>query len=296
MIRRHASAAFICVLLIPLTAGRSAARPDESSMDTPFQGDSRLEVTVGMAGFLKQVVLPGPELTVKEVDPRRTAVAVRIDAVYPHGEDFRYDLTWFGLEPGTYNLSDYLARKNGTLTDDLPQILLTVNSILPEQQLMPHESALGDKLQIGGYRTKLWLALVIWFAGLMAIIFLGRAGKQKSAASAAAEVLSPLDEIRILIDRAQLAGELCAADKADLDVRILNFWRERRALADIPVAEALVQLKQDQQAGPLLVGLERWLYGRHTPDRDEVAALLEPLARLADTTTAEPSVAAGGVG
>ncbi|MEZ6065121.1 MAG: hypothetical protein R3B90_05320 [Planctomycetaceae bacterium] len=67
---------------------------------------------VGLPGKLTDVVLPGSELTVGPVDDD-TPVIIRIDAVRPHGTDHRYDLTVYGVEPGEYDLGDYLVRVDG---------------------------------------------------------------------------------------------------------------------------------------------------------------------------------------
>jgi len=287
-----------CLVVLAL---QTAAVAQES--DTPesvrVEGASRLEATVGMAGVVKQVVLPGTELAVREVNPRTTPVALRIDAVYPHGNSFRYDLTWFGLEPGTHDLCDYVIRKDGTPTDDLPSISVTVHSILPADRLRPNEADSGLMARIGGYRVWVTIAVSAWIVGLFAIIFVGRSKKLSAAQTSLETVPSPLDQIQRLVDRALQSGELNAQDKADLDVRILNFWRERRHLADVPVADALTQLKTDHQAGPLLIGVEQWFYNRHVPDRDEIASLLEPLSQLATSDIKESATTAtidGGVG
>ncbi len=253
-----------------------------------IEGDSQLEVTVGMSGTIGQIVLPGSELTVKEVDPRRTPIAIRIDEVFPHGESFRYDFTWFGLEPGKHDLSDYLARKDGTSAEDLPHIPVTVNSVLPPDELHPNAASSGLLARIGGYRMAMIAATVAWIAGLFAILFVGRAKKRVSAA-AVEQQLSPVEQIQRLIDRALAQGTLEPSDKAALDARILGFWRDRRNLGDVKVADALSTLKQDAQAAPLLAGIERWFYSREAPSRDEIAELLRPMAELTKTAAATPS-------
>lgn len=275
------------VMLLSVAVGQPACGDESPAASTDvapparIEGDSVLEVTVGMSGVVTQVILAGTELTVRDVNPRTTPIAVRIDHVYPHGAGFRYDLTWFGLEPGTHNLCDYLTRKDGTTTDNLPSIAVTVHSILLPEQVRPHAPDSGLLTRLGGYRTMTNLAIVVWVLGLLAIIFVGRTGRQTRSAAASEAVLSPVDHIRRLVDCGLKSGALSVEDKADLDIRILNFWRERRQLSDLSPGDALAKLKNDDEAGPLLLGLERWFYSRHAPDREEIMSLLEPLARLA---------------
>src|SRR5258708_2260757 len=74
--------------------------------------------TVGMEGKV-EVNLPGPLLDAKPVDPR-SLVTLRIADTRPHGTLIHYDLRYLGLVPGRYDLRDYLVRKDGSSTDDLP--------------------------------------------------------------------------------------------------------------------------------------------------------------------------------
>lgn len=269
-----------------------AQEADPNTTRARIEGEHQLEVTVGMSGKIEQVVLPGSRLTTKDVDPRKTPIVVRIDGVFPHGENHRYDLTWFGLEPGEHNLSRYLAREDGSAADDLPAIPVVVNSVLPADRQHPNELSTGLLARIGGYRVAVILSIVVWIVGLLLILFVGRSRSRHVPTGSSEGVQTPVDHIRSLIDRALDAGELSTTEKADLDMRILNFFRERRDLEGAPIGEALTVLKNDAEAGPLLTGLERWFYSRHPPDRDEVSAMLQPLIDLTQPDTAAPSAAA----
>src|SRR5690242_7913189 len=77
-------------------------------------GDAVPETRVGIAGRLDQVVIPGSELEVVPHEDRKLPIRLRIVAVYPHGSAFRYDLEYQGLEPGSFNLKDYLRRKDAS--------------------------------------------------------------------------------------------------------------------------------------------------------------------------------------
>ena len=56
--------------------------------------------TVGMPARIDQLVLPGTELEVRPIDDRLAPIVVRIVNTYPHGSAFRYDIVYYGLEPG----------------------------------------------------------------------------------------------------------------------------------------------------------------------------------------------------
>src|SRR6516162_1558386 len=110
------------------------------------QADSpppRSTSTVGMPAKIEQLVLPGPELEAKPLEDRRAPVVVRITGVYPHGTAFRYDLVYYALEPGDYDLRNFLRRKDGAALGDLPAIPVRVDPVLPPGQIEPNALALA---------------------------------------------------------------------------------------------------------------------------------------------------------
>src|SRR5262249_26357263 len=136
--------------------------------------EDRRDTTVGMAARIDQVVLPGPELEVIPLDDRAKPVVVRILRAQPHGTAFRYDLTYYVLEPGTFNLTDYLRRKDGTPAKDVPPLRVTGRALLPPGQVLPNALVPERTPFLGGYVMLLIVAGVLWFAGLVAILFVGR--------------------------------------------------------------------------------------------------------------------------
>ncbi len=122
----------------------------------PARGDDappRSTSTVGMPARIDQLVLPGPELEARPIEDRRAPVVVRIVDAYPHGSAFRYDLVYYGLEPGRYDLKDYLRRKDGSPAKDLPADPGAVEPVLPPGQVEPHPLALAPSPFLGGYRA-----------------------------------------------------------------------------------------------------------------------------------------------
>ncbi|MCA9058329.1 MAG: hypothetical protein KDA85_07510, partial [Planctomycetaceae bacterium] len=222
-----------------------------------------------------QVVLPGPEVQPRSADPRTTPIVIRIDAVYPHGDDFRYDLTWFGLEPGQHNLSDYLEHQDGSGHADLPAILVNVTSIITAADQLPAFHDQRPRVRAGGYRVAMIAAFVVWIAGLVVILGLRRRQTTNASVVSAASPRDRLREIQELLQRAMNQGSLSASEKADLEARVVAFWRDRRQLSQLTTQQTLAALRTDEEAGPLLTLLERWLYDR--PSSVDLQALLQPL-------------------
>ncbi len=124
--------------------------------------------TVGLPVKVEQLVLPGTELEPAPWDDK-SPVVVRVEAVYPHGSALRYDLVYQGLEPGEYDLRNYLRRKDGSTVDDLPPLTVTIQSLLPAGHITPHDPGFVAPPWLGGYRILLavgaaaWLLVLIWF-------------------------------------------------------------------------------------------------------------------------------------
>jgi hypothetical protein len=246
------------------------------------QADSpppRSTSTVGMPAKIEQLVLPGPELEVKPLEDRRAPVVVRITGVYPHGTAFRYDLVYYALEPGNYDLKNFLRRKDGAALGDVPAIPVRVDPVLPPGQIEPNALALARSPSLGGYRLLLAFGGSLWCAGLAAILLLGR-HKKSQAEAQASRPITLADRLRPLVDAA-LAGTLSEGQHAELERFLIGYWRKRLKLDHVSPAEAIRLMRQHEEAGALLRNLEEWL---HKPgaraEAAEIAALLRPYQEL----------------
>jgi hypothetical protein len=247
--------------------------------------------TVGMTGTIENLVLPGPELEPRPHDDRKRPVVIQKLTAYPHGTAFRYDIEYYGLDPGTHNLADYLRRKDGSPATDLPQVVVRVDPVLPPGQVEPNRLEIDRGPRIGGYWLMLIAAGVVWVLGLFAIIAwmlapLFRTGRQMSVA----RPVSLADRLRPLVEGA-IAGRLSQPELAGLERGLLAYWRRRLGLEAIEPAEAMERMRRHPDAGPLLRQLEEWLHKPGPRGPVDVAALLRPYRDLppdaADLSDAE---------
>ncbi|MBI1901019.1 MAG: hypothetical protein HYS13_07900 [Planctomycetia bacterium] len=240
--------------------------------------------TVGFPTRIEGIVLPGFELEAEPLD-RQAPLVVRIEAVYPHGTAFRYDLVYYGLEPGKYDLKDYLRRKDGTSTADLPSIEVEITSLLPPGQVQPHALAAQSSPFPGGYRTMLWIGGVLWAIGLAAILLVGRR-KKRPVEGEGARPLTLADRLRPLVEGA-MAGTLSTSQRAELERTLLSFWSQRLGLCDLKPAEIFAVLRRHPEAAALIQRLELWLHCPAPTDRVDIAALLAPY-QVADARSEVP--------
>ncbi len=243
--------------------------------------------TVGVPARINDLVLPGTQLEVIPLEDRRSPIVTRIVRSFPHGTAYRYDLVYYGLEPGEFDLRDYLRRQDGSSTDDLPEISVDVQPVLPAGQIGPNALDAETAPYLGGY----WLAMIIggvlWVAGLAAILFVGRKPKHEAAA-ASQRHLTLADRLQPIVEDA-IAGKVSQQQQAELERMLVAFWRKRLGLQHMTAASAMGVLREHEQAGPLLRQLEAWLHQPGVAHEVDVAALLEPYRNLpADALNTSP--------
>jgi hypothetical protein len=269
---------FVWSVCCALVCGSIAQATDAPSAAAPTKLQAS---TVGLPIFVEQIVLPGSELEPVPWDDK-SPVVVRIIEVYPHGDAFRYDLSYQGLEPGDYDLRKFLRRKDGSLTENLPPLAIHIDTLLPPGQVQPNNPGFQSLPWLGGYRLLAIGAALAWIAGLIWIAY-PRRGKQQNEAADAAPQLSLADRLRPLVTKAT-AGELSPAQLSELERALTSYWRHRLDLDALPPAEALAQLKSHAEAGPLIRQLEVWLHSQAGASNVDIGALLAPYRNLpADT-------------
>lgn len=248
-------------LLLPLCIASAAL-----SAEPPSQ-------RVGQPLEIREVYIPGGEVKPKPRRDRTPPLMVRVLEVKPAKDGFRYDFEVQGLEAGSHDLADFLDAPEGTI---LPAIPLEITSGLPPGLAHPHSNESGELPELGGYRTKMIVLGGIWLAGLGAILA-WRKKKPRGESSGTTPAPSLAERLRPLVAAAS-KGELSSDDRAKLERLVIGHWRERRPdIAALAPAEAMVKLRTDADASPLVLALERWLHApsNHTPTSD-IEKLLAP--------------------
>lgn len=232
--------------------------------------------TVGAEGRIEQLPLPGSELEAKPLADD-APIVVRVLEVFPRGDAMEYDLQFFGMEPGSYDLKDWLVRADGSSTDDLPPIPVEIRSLLPPGQVQPNPLETGWLPRMGGYKRLFQAAAVLWLLGMGLLLFAGRRkdreGDDEAPPATLAELLRPRLE-------AAREDRLPAEQYAELERMLFGYFRRRLRLEDVPVDKALARIHADPQVGPLMKQLEEWMH-HPAPDRSvDLAKLLAPLRDL----------------
>lgn len=231
---------------------------------------------IGIEGSVK-VTLARSDYQPKPMDDR-TALILRLETVTPAAnETYIYDFHYIGFEPGSYRLADYLIHPDGTLATEIGDTQVEVHSILP----VDHGGVLNSQVSrpfpwIGGYRMILGSLATLWLLGLLLFAWMYRRKKPIEEIDHTPPVASYAERMRPFVEAAA-AGNLSPSGQAQLERLMTGYWREKLALPEQQrMADSLVVLMKDREAGPLLRALEHWLHRPGGASAVEVNTLLKP--------------------
>ena len=259
------------------TVGKKA---DESN----FRSDP-YTTTVGFPKTILQIKLPGSELIPKPNSDRHDPVVLRVVRSYAHGSDYRYDLEYIGLDPGSYDLADFLVRKDESKVGDLPEIRVQVNTLLPAGRIEPNTILASDSSFRSYYLPTLVAIGVLWLIGLLFIMFWGWSKTRKVQPALVRQSLA--DRIRPLVEQAE-KGELSPQGQAELERLLTNYWRRKLRLNHLSAHKLRQQLRQHPEAGEMLSQLDRWLYDPGSSEGVDIGRLLHRYKGV-DATEADGS-------
>lgn len=277
--RKRESVPLAGIVLLLITAVTIQVRAVEAEDTQPATHIS----TVGVFVKLEQVVLPGSQIEALPLDDDQRPVVVRIIESFPHGTDYRYDFEYYGLDPGEYDLRDYLRRQDGTAINDLPPMPIKIVSLLPAGQVQPNPLAVHKTPRVGGYRSTMISVGLIWLLVLLCLLFGARQNKKSRAGSANSPVTFA-ERLRPAIDAA-IAGDMTSEQHSELELMLVTFWRRKLNMDNLPMDESLRRLREHEEAGPLLRQLEDWL---HRPSANESTVDVPELLRPYQGIPADP--------
>ncbi len=235
-----------------------------------------VRATVGFQKTIRQIVVPGSELQPKPINDRDQSIIVRILKTYSHGTDFRYDLEFRGLDPGQFNLADYLQRIDATDQQPIPAMPIVVHSLLPPGQVQPTPLVAEPARYRSFYLPLLIVGSTLWTIGFLMILFYGRGKTSRPVREM--KPVTVADRLQALIDAA-VSGEITTEQQAELERVLSSFWSQKMRWEHLSAVQIREKLRGHPEASQLLDQIDRWLHRPETGTATspvDVAKLLEP--------------------
>ena len=209
----------------------------------------------------------------------RSSLVIRVTDIKPAEDGYRYSMTVYGLDPGSYNILDFLQYSDSKLPVSSKAIPLQITTIHGLDNL-PKPEALNPKPppKMGGYRALMITLSLFWLAILGLLVFYRK--KKPQSEKGELPELTLQQKLAKLVTRAS-KGDLDDAEQAKLERLIIGHWKqELPEISKLPPAQALAKLREHNEASPLILKLEQWL---HSPqpeiNHEDLAPLLEPFGK-----------------
>ncbi len=190
---------------------------------------------------------------------RGASVNLRIANEMQQGNIRVYDVRYVVSLPGEFDLTEYLTSADGRPISDLPSFKVRgLTSLTKDIETRIQEiEEVGVHVWHWYYETLTGLGIA-WGFWLMGLIFIGRPKRPPKIAPPPPPP-SVLERIaRYLI--ALKEGELTVDEKAELEVLLLEHWRDRLDLRDGRMAESCRRIQRSDDLGTLYEKLQAWLH------------------------------------
>jgi hypothetical protein len=230
---------------------------------------------VGLPLLIEDHYLPGPRLEPIPRTDREIPLMVRLVETKPAQDGFRYTFEVQGLDPGTYNLGNYLRKEESESGRSRHNIPLTITTELPPGLARPAELQTETLPRIGGYRALIAVLVIAWVGGIVCIYYSMRKKPERTILRTG-ELTIP-DRLKPLLEKAA-RYPLVLEEQALLERLILAHWRERvPEVKKLPPDKALTALRKHSEAAPHLLQLEKWLHSRNPGiNSEKLEELLKP--------------------
>jgi hypothetical protein len=232
-------------------------------------------LTIGVEGR-QTIVIRGPQLHAAPFTPG-DALSVRIAEAVPVSNGFRYDVRFMAFGPGKYDLREYLLLPGNVRPENLPEVTILVDSILPKDHKGELFATDVSPIDLhSNYSIVMGLLWSLWGLLLIPILFYGRPPRVHAAPAPYNPTTA--ERLQLLLERAE-HDSLSPEQQADLERLLMAFWSHRLNLSAERLPELIPHLRQHPAAGRQMALVEAWLHSQHAPSNGVTAReLLNDLA------------------
>ena len=266
-------------LILPLAAQLTAPAPNPKTDPKTLLAVRQEALRIGIESETDLVLSKG-NLQAKQIDPQSPLI-LRVIAIRPLSDGrFIYRVAFTPLEPGSFNLSDYLVFPDDTplgSTDPHPVTILARVTDPDQTTLlgMPFPRTTPP------IRYNTWMTLLglLWAAAGVRLFYKKKPVTQPAPAPpppppTLAEILRPLVQLAA-------SGDLDIPGKARLERIFLQYWSQQLGLQKLTAIEKMRAIRKHPDAGRLFQTMDSWI---HRPEpvipEEEINAVLAPYAAI----------------
>jgi len=253
--RRTLRVVLACVLLAALAAAVTIVVVVRTRKPEVTRSDRDVPLGVEEAVIIRY---SGPHLVAR---PYRRGASVNLRIANETQQDNLrvYDVRYVVSLPGEFDLTEYLTSADGSPITDLPSFKVRgLTSLTKDIETRIQEiEKVGVHVWHWYYETLTVLGIV-WGLWLMCLIFIGRPKRppKKTPSPPPPSVTQRIARYLIALRK----GELTVDEKAELEMLLLEHWRDRLGLRDGRMAESCQQIQRSDQLGTLYERLQAWLH------------------------------------
>lgn len=197
-------------------------------------------------------------------------ITLRIADHQSEGEFILYDLRYIPQYAGEFDLREYLERLDGKPLTGAEPVPVYVGALLPaEHRGDLYEIDGVSPPRLGGYRLALIIIGGLWIVPIAYLILRRILHKKPAPVIADDHPLTLADQLRPLVESA-LAGTISTADRARLEMLLVTYWRDQLHLRNQTHFEAMQTLRQHDEAGAIILLMERWLHRPATSNGESI--------------------------
>lgn len=274
--RRTLRVVIACTLLATLAAAITIVVVDQKREPEVTRSDRDVPLGVEEAVIIRY---SGSRLVARPYR-RGASVNLRIANQTQQGNVRVYDVRYVVSLPGEFDLTEYLTSADGRPISDLPSFKVRgLTSLTKDIETRIQEiEEVGVHVWHWYYETLTGLGIA-WGFWLMGLIFTGRPKRPPKITPP-----PPPPSVAERIARYMMVlrkGELTVNEKAELEILLLEHWRDRLDLRERRMAEACRQIQHSDDLGTPYDKLQAWL---HVPNSQSGAdEFLEAYESRAET-------------
>lgn len=279
--RPHFAALLVALvtLTLPLEAQFNAPAPNPKTDPKTLLSVRQESLRIGIESETDLVISKG-NLQSKRVDPQSPLI-LRVLTIRPLSDGrFIYRVAFTPLEPGSFNLSDYLVFPDDTpLGSNEPHPVTVLPRVTDPDQTTLLSMPFTRTPPAIPYTTWMVLLGLLWAAMGLRLFYKKKPAPQTAPAApppapTLAELLRPLVELAA-------SGDLDIPGKARLERIFLQYWSQQLDLQKLTAIERMRAIRKHPDAGRLFRTMDSWI---HRPEpvipEEEITAVLAPYAAI----------------